>query len=162
MHDLPEPDWYLDHVVVPAGVERSAVGPIRAWQGSWAALAHRLGEQAGESPMADAERLALTQGFVLTRAHALGLGLTDADLRRLVRRAEWIRCGRGCLATVPSLATGESRDAARRRNALAAAAAALRRRGHTVGGASAAVLHGLPLLDLPPRPQLIAASSRSA
>jgi hypothetical protein len=33
VHPLPDPEWYLDHVLVPSGIDRHSVGPVRAWQG---------------------------------------------------------------------------------------------------------------------------------
>jgi hypothetical protein len=51
--------------------------------------------------------------------------------------------------------TGKGREAARRRHALTAAAVALRRPDHHVAAASAAVLHGLPLLEPAGLPQLV-------
>jgi hypothetical protein len=155
MHDLPDPDWYLDHVVLPSGIEQYKVGPVRAWQASWAALALQLRGSVDESPVGAAIELALDQGFVLTRAQTMRCGVTDAELRRLVRSGDWTRCGHGCFATVRAPAEDDEHDAARRRHAVAAAAAALRRRRHTIGGASAVILHGLPVFDIPDRPQLI-------
>jgi hypothetical protein len=155
MHDLPDPDWYLDHVVLPSGIEQYKVGPVRAWQASWAALALQLRGSVDESPVGAAIELALDQGFVLTRAQTMRCGVTDAELRRLVRSGDWTRCGHGCFATVRASAEDDEHDAARRRHAVAAAAAALRRRRHTIGGASAVILHGLPVFDIPDRPQLI-------
>ena len=50
MH-LPDLDWFLDHVVVPSDIERRPVGPVRAWQGWWAAAAHRLSGEVDGSPL---------------------------------------------------------------------------------------------------------------
>ena len=84
MDALPDPDWYLDHVIVPSGPERHAIGPARAWQAGWEARAY---EDRG-SPSA-AVRLAARQGFVITRSQARELGLSDAEVRRLVRAEAW-------------------------------------------------------------------------
>jgi hypothetical protein len=158
MHDLPDPDWYLDHVVVPSGTDRSKVGPVRRRRGEWDALAYRLRTSADESPLGGAVRLALRQGFVLTREQALCCGMTSAQLRGLLRRGEWTRTGHGTVAVVPT-ATGDVREAARRRHALAASSAVLRRPDSIIGAASAAVLHGVPVLEVPRRPQLVAERS---
>ncbi|HET8583976.1 MAG TPA: type IV toxin-antitoxin system AbiEi family antitoxin domain-containing protein [Jatrophihabitans sp.] len=155
--ELPDLDWYLDHVVVPSGIERRPVGPVRAWQGWWAAVAHRLSGEVDGSPLGAATGLALRQGFVLTRAQARDCGLSDPVVRRLLRRGTWVSCGHGTLAVVGEQATN-AYEAARRSHALRATGAALRRRGHGVGFASAAMLHGLPVLSLPMLPELVAAT----
>jgi len=99
---------------------------------------------------------------VLTRAQARACGLADAVVRRLVRRGVWWACSYGVVGvvTVPAHSTADATahaDSERRRHALAAAAAALRRHEHVVSGPSAAVLHGLPMLRVPPTVQLTAA-----
>ncbi|PZS20446.1 MAG: hypothetical protein DLM57_01735 [Pseudonocardiales bacterium] len=159
----PDVDWYLDHVVVPSGLHRRPVGPILAWEGSWQAEVNALARLDAGPALRRALNLAVGQGFVLTRAQARTCGLPDASVRSLVRRGVWCACAYGVLGvvTVPQLDTAEARvrvDADRRRHALAAAAGALRHPGHVVSGASAAVLHGLPLLHTPIAAQLTAAA----
>jgi hypothetical protein len=155
VHPLPDPEWYLDHVLVPSGIDRHSVGPVRAWQGSWLALAHTLRADDGESPAAAAARLAVHQGFVLTRGQALECGMSDAELRRVVRRGSWTPSGRGTLAVVPTRRPDDDYAGDRRAHAVLATAAVLRRPAHTIGGASAAILHGLPTFAVPARPQLL-------
>jgi hypothetical protein len=162
--DVTDLDWYLDNVVVPSDIERRAVGPVRAWQGSWAALAHRLGVEADESPVGDAVRLALTQGFVLGRAQVRGSGVTDATLRRTIRHGDWTSCGHGSVAVVSRSdldRVGEEHDQRRREHALQCAAAVQRKPGHLIAVASAAVVHGLPVLTLPSLPELATVATTS-
>lgn len=148
-------DWYLDNVVVPSGIERRPIGPVRAWQGSWEALAARLERDADEGPTGEVTRRALTQGFVVTRAQALVGGLTTADLRRAAAQGSWTRCGHGVLAvTAPE--DDDHFGLQRRHHALVAAGSVLRRTEHVIAGASAAILHGLPVRRVPDQPDLIA------
>lgn len=154
-------DWYLDHVVVPSGINRRSVGPVRAWQGRWNGLAERARAEVDESPRGSATRHALGQGFVLTRDQARRHGVPDADIRRLVRNGSWTARGAGVLAVLPRSA-GQATDAhlaARHAHALDAAAAVLRRPAGLVGGASAALLHGLPLMRVPELPELVVRSA---
>jgi hypothetical protein len=153
--DVTDLDWYLDNIVVPSGIERRPVGSVLAWQGSWNALAHQLREASDDSPVGPAVRRALGRGFVLTRAQARECGMSDATLRRLVRRSEWTSCGYGSVAVVPaSRPASDDYDAARRLHALQAAAAAGKRDGHVGATASAATLHGLPVFAVPTKPEL--------
>jgi hypothetical protein len=158
----PDPDWYLDHVVVPAGPRRRHVGPALAWEGSWQAEVNAITRRAAGPALRRALTLAAGQGFVLTRAQARDCGLPDAAVRTLVRRRDWWACAYGALAVVavPESVPGDAvavADADRRRHALAAAAAATRHSGHVISGASAAVLHGLPLRRVPAMAELTAA-----
>jgi len=137
----PDPDWYLDHVIVPAGPEHLPIGPARTWLAAWTARARELATTGGP-----AVELAVRQGFVLTPAQARGAGLTDADIRRLIRRGEWSAARHGVLAVIPA--------AEETRFALAATAAGLVHPGHVISHRSAAVLHGLPLLARPAVPEL--------
>jgi very-short-patch-repair endonuclease len=143
------------NVVERWGERRGAAAEWHAW---WTA---RQAECArGGRP----ERLAARQGFVLTRAQARDCGLTDAAVRRRVRRGAWWGPRRGVLAVVMSPKPKANdfvscRLAERRKLALAAAAAALVNPGQTVSGNSAAVLHGVPVRRDPTEPQLTADSS---
>ncbi|HEY3713565.1 MAG TPA: DUF559 domain-containing protein [Jatrophihabitantaceae bacterium] len=139
----PDPDWYLDHVVVPGGPQRRAIGPARARQAGWEAQAR---EDRG-SPSA-AVRLAARQGFVIMRSQARELSLSDAEVRRLVRAEAWWSPRNGVLAV-------HARPHLRRERAALAASAAVAARAHTVvSHRSAAVLHGLPTITVPTRPEL--------
>jgi hypothetical protein len=158
----PDPDWYLDNVVVPSGIERRPIGPVRGWQGSWESLALRLMRTPRTTPLAEAIAFALGQGFVLTREQARRCGMSDPAVRQLVRRGDWMVCGRGAIAVIaPPLRGKQSFDAARRVHALRAAAATAKRSGHVTGTASAAVVHGLPTLEVPSLPELLTASGRT-
>ena len=140
---LPDPDWYLDHVVVPAGPDRSPVGPVRAWQAQWAARARELASRGD-----DLLDLAAGQGFVLTRSQARAHGVSDAEVRRLLRNGTWTSPRFGVVAIIP--------DARGVGPAVAATAAVLVRPEHVISHRSAAVLHGLPLLRLPMIPEVTA------
>lgn len=154
IEDVSDLDWYIDHVVVPSGPQRRQVGPVRAWRAWWDALAYRLDIAADATAAGDAVRLALTQGFVLTRADIRRCGVPDAQLRRLVRHGEWLRVDHGCYA-IAAMTGDDPRLSRRRRHALQAAAAATKRAHHVVAGASAAILAGLPVLAVPDRPELV-------
>ncbi|MEO8888817.1 MAG: type IV toxin-antitoxin system AbiEi family antitoxin domain-containing protein [Jatrophihabitantaceae bacterium] len=155
--DLPDPDWYLDHVVVPSGIEHSAVGPIRTRQSVWSAAQAALAAQSDE--LVD---LALRHGFVLTRQQVRAAGMPDAELRRLVRRRLWTGSWRGVLSVLPPQplvagnpgATGSAAGAYGDAPQVIAAAAALAHPGSTVSHRSAALLHGLPVIGQAPRPTL--------
>jgi len=134
---LPDPDWYLDEVVVPAA---RIVGPARSWQAEWT---HRARVPAGPVGRAAAEH-----GFVLTRAQLRKLGVADAEVRRLIARRTWWSPRFGIVSVV-----GRSEDP-RAAAALSAAAAALARADSVVSHRSAAVLHGLPVLAVRQRPEL--------
>lgn len=140
--ELPDPDWFLDHVVVPAGPERAPIGPIRAQLGHWTRVATRLAS--GDGRAAAAAALACRQGFVLTRRQARDAGLTDRRIRTLLRRGVWSSPRYGVLS--PLAATAET----------TATAAGLRYPRTVLSYASAAELHGLPLLRPAGRPTLTA------
>jgi hypothetical protein len=123
--ESPDSDWYLDHVVVPAGPDGDWVGPIRAWQASWVARAERLRADAVDTARGRAIRRALGQGFVLTRAQARAAGLADAEVRRLIRAGTWSAPHRGVVAVMGLV----DKD----RHTLAATAAALLRGGCVSG-----------------------------
>jgi hypothetical protein len=155
--DVTDLDWYLDNVVVPSGPEGHKVGPVRAWQGWWLALNRQLACAADDSPLGCAVRLALIQGFVLSRSDARQCGVADAATRRLLRQGRWQAVGRGWVAVLPSDALGgDAYLTPRRLHVLNAAAAATRRRDHVIAAASAAIAHGLPVLAAPPAPELAA------
>jgi len=145
---LPDPDWYLDHVVLPRGPEGGRLGPIRGRQGEWQARALELRRIAPDGPVAGAVDQALRQGFVLRRRQALSAGLTESHLRRLVRRGTWSLPRHGVLGVLPR---SDAID-----GSLRATAAALVRPGHVISHRSAALLYGLPLLATPHAPELTA------
>lgn len=120
------------------------VNPARRWRRDWA-------ERAGDCPIP----LAVTQGFVLTTAQSYELGYSREQVRTLARRALWSIPRRGVLALVHP--GGDAKVAA----TLAATAAALVRSGATVSHESAAILHGLPVLQRPRAPTLTITSGRS-
>jgi hypothetical protein len=154
--DLDWYDWYLDNVVVPSGPEGRKVGAVRAWQGWWLARARELGAAADDAELGRAMQLAARQAFVLSWADVRSCGLPNATTRRLVRQGRWQAVGRGWVAVLAAdLADVTEQLSRRRRHALQAAAAALRRDGHLVAGASAVVMHGLPVLRLPRIPELV-------
>ena len=154
----PDPDWYLDHVVVPSGPERHPVGPARSRQAAWGARHAALLRGADRSPLGLAGTLACRQGFVLTRSQARRCGLADADVRRFVRRREWAVPRHGVVGVLPPRPGGppDRLSPGGADPEVRAAAAALVRPGSVVSHLSAAAIHGLPLLDGVPRPTLTA------
>jgi hypothetical protein len=121
-------------------------GPVRQRQDFWAAIAR---ECARGDP---AWVLASRQGFVLTHDQARNSALTNAEIRRAVRRREWTAPRRNALCVLPPMTTdgrplGTSAE-------IRAAAAALVRPELTVSHESAAAMSGLPLLASPHRPRL--------
>lgn len=148
----PDPDWYLDHVLVdaePGGPTAGALLPIARWQRTW------------QQAQADLDpRLAgQCRGLVVRSATARRL-VGDAELRRRVRRGEWSRPTRAALAPVRLPATGH--DRARCCHVLRATGALLGRPCQVISARSAAVVHGLPTLHTPGRPELTAAPARTA
>ena len=172
---IPEPRWYLDHVLAPpdAAADRdaevtaalaadyrmtSAVADAAHWWYQWA------DELRTGSP---AERLAVQQGFVLSRAQAIASGTSTATIRRMLYRGTWWSPRRGMLAVVPvphvDAADTQSVHRARRcRLTLECTAAALANPGHVISGTGAATLRGLPLFTSPSEPQLTAAPPNTA
>lgn len=150
MEHLPDPDWYLDNVLVhatPAGPVPQALGPAQRWQRWWQRLADDP-----TRPLASAA----AQGFVLTSAQLAGLGVTRSCARNHVRQGRWTAVGYGVTAPLDIRdlrldgATHEARrNEGRRRHALTAAGAVLRRPTAVITGRSAAVLHGLPVMWVP-------------
>lgn len=160
MPDVPDPDWYLDHVLAYAEPGRS--GPIRPtevdeWRLWWA-------DRGAEVQARRSGLWARSAGFVLTPAAAAAAGADRALVRRCLRRGLWSSPGRGALALVGEATIVDGGDrwtADRRRHALSAAAAAILNPGHVVTGRTAAILHGLPTVDVPARPELtVAAAAR--
>ncbi|WP_034269334.1 type IV toxin-antitoxin system AbiEi family antitoxin domain-containing protein [Haloechinothrix halophila] len=97
---------------------------------------------------------------VFTRAHARAAGHSDADIRRLLRRGEWIPLRRGVYATASALASSAGDD--EREHALAAFGTLLALdRDAVAAGTSAARILGLPLLGRAPTDIVLAIESAS-
>ena len=115
--------------------------------------------------LARAMTIASRQGFVLLRRQARASGLTDATVRRLVRRRLWTPVAHGVVAVLPLSAGNTGRDAAfaaaRQEHALASAAAVLVRPDHAVVARSAAILHDLPVLRIPRDVEITAYAPRT-
>jgi hypothetical protein len=105
---------------------------------------------------AGAVRLAVRQGFVLTRKQARVCGTSDATIRRLLRRRSWRPVRHGVITVIGAAvcATDERDEFERERIAhtIDSAAVALARSDHVVASTSAAVLWGLPVRRVPPDP----------
>jgi very-short-patch-repair endonuclease len=147
----PDPDWYLDHVLVdalPGGPRRAAAGPAHEWDAWWR-------EVLSELPSDPVHGLAAGQGFAVTAGQLADLGWDPSDIRREVRRGTWFRPLRGVLSPVNIPPTNDH-VALRRRHALVSTGAALLRPDHVISGRSAAVLRGLPTFALPRLPILTA------
>jgi very-short-patch-repair endonuclease len=158
MDGAPDPDEFFDNYLAYADPDRPApalAGAAALWRAWWE---HRWVD-AADDPCA---RLARTQGFVLTTAQVRRLGLLPHDARREVRRQRWTSPAHGVVAPLAIPAAGSAARRGRRRHVLAATAAALVRPGHVISGRSAAVLHGLPTLDVPAVAELTAHPSASS
>jgi predicted transcriptional regulator of viral defense system len=86
-------------------------------------------------------------GGVVTRSELAAAGVSEAELRRQLRRGALMSVCRGAYA-LPELVAATAADPARQ-HALAAAAAARRAGGATASHHSAAIIHGLELLTPP-------------
>jgi hypothetical protein len=153
MHELPDPDWYLDDVLVYAepGSNTLSRGPAAQWHAWWSEQAARL----ASSPVT---ALARGQGFVVRSDQLRTFGWADHDLRREVRRGRWSTPGFGVASPIVVPPGMERFRADRIRHALASTAASLRRDGQIIGGRSAAILHGVPTLVIPAAPELSVAT----
>ncbi len=143
--ELPDPDWYLDNVLVyaqPGRVAPRRPGPAEQWQSWWR-------KQAGS-----VAPLVAGQGFVATTAQLPALGTTRQRARTAVRTGRWTATGYGTIAPLDVRDEEHPKLAARRRHALACSAAVLRRPGCVVNGRSAAILRGLPTYEIPGHPEL--------
>jgi very-short-patch-repair endonuclease len=139
--DIPEPDWYFEHVLADAQPGRYAAlprGAVGGWQAWWREQA------AGTDP---AVTRAAEHGFVLSNAERAALGFSRQNARSAIRRGAWTAAGRGFVS--PLALVGDGPDVQRRRHAVRAGAAAQSRRDESVTCRSAAVLHGLPTLRIP-------------
>lgn len=146
MHELPDPEWYLDNVLSltePGDPKSLPTGPARRWRQWW----HRQ-ERTGD-PLV---RLAAQHGFVLTTAHLRAAGVTRSAARHAVDTAGWSVPLRGFICPVRLDDGADRHTVARRAHAVAATAAAAP--GHAISARSAAILEGLPTLAVPSRPEL--------
>lgn len=145
----PEPDWYFKNVLYDAehGGEPDAVLlPIARW--------HRWWQQ--QHTQLDGRLAGRCRGFAVSRADA-HRHVPPAEIRRRVRHGEWLVPGTGALVPV-DLADGAATPhlTARRRHAMTATGAPLNRPGQVISARSAALLTGLPTLDVPGRPEFTA------
>ena len=156
MPELPDPDWYLDNVLVHAepGVGGwIVVHEVDEWQSWWRTQAARLARERPE--LAD---LAAVQGFALTSRQLAGRGVARHVARRLVRDGAWSAPQPGLVSLITATDPDADRwTVARRQHAARSAASTLLNAGHVVSGLSAAVLHGLPTRHVPERVELTAA-----
>jgi uncharacterized protein DUF559 len=144
--ELPDPDWYLDNVLAyaePGMARLRRPGPAEIWSAWWD------GRADGDDPLT---ALLRTQGFVATAAQLASCGITRQTTRTRIRRGAWSRPAHGVIAPL-DVGDDDARLVHRRRHALAASAAVLRRPAQVVSGRSAAVLRGLPVFELPDRPE---------
>lgn len=122
------------------------LGSARQQQRTWAVIG--LECESGSA----AGALASRHGFVITHDQARSIGLTRAEIRRLVRRGEWTVPRRNALCVLP--ATDDAGRPLGTSPQIQAAAAALVRHEMTVSHESAGAMYGLPLLIHPSRPRL--------
>jgi very-short-patch-repair endonuclease len=152
-----DPDSYFELVLSdaePGFRPKLDQRPAAKWRRWWQQQFDMLSEPG-------IERLARESGFVVTRADAVGTGTTPARVRHAVARRRWSAPAQGIVSPIvvpPPDPTDPSGQwvAARREHALRAAGAARKRQGHVVSGRSAPILHGLPTLRVPSRPELTA------
>lgn len=152
--DLPEPDWYLDNVLVnalPGRYEQVPRGAVADWQALW-----RERAAAAEAVLATAAQ----RGFVLSSAELTELRITRSAARHAVAKMRWTRAGYGYIA--PLALAGETPALQRQRHAIATAAAVRSRPREVVSGRSAATLWGLPTLKVPTVPELTVRGSVGA
>jgi very-short-patch-repair endonuclease len=167
---ITDPNWGnpgADAAVDGGWEER--LSPAAAWRAQWNERVDHLLASSAVTPLAirRIQRIALSQGFVVTSAQLLAAGISRAESRSLVRRRLWSAPHRGTLAVTSvsasvsasvsvsisaSLSTsvsvpagGDGKVAA----ALRASAISLTRSGAIVSHESAAVLHGLPTRTTP-------------
>jgi hypothetical protein len=144
---LPDPDWYLDNVLLAAApIVTRRLGPIGRRADAWKEQRALLGPTCPPALLEIAER----QGLVTTRAQARAAGISDARVRSLVRRRQWSVPHRGVLSPLPDGAA----DVGGRCATIRATAAALLHPGCVISHRSAAAVHGLPLFHQPRRPEL--------
>jgi very-short-patch-repair endonuclease len=150
MLDAPDPDWYFDHVLSDAepGAPPASKGPVSDWR-RWT----RAVRAAVKAPP-------FAGDIVLTRAAVRRRGVDEAAVRRQLRAGTWWQPVRGTVS--PVVVEGDDHVVARRRHALTAAAVALLRPGQVVSGRSAAILHGLPTIEVPDLVELTADGSTTA
>jgi hypothetical protein len=133
---------------------REDLSRAQAWRVRWADRRDLLGEDQPAN-LRRATRLAAGQGFVLTTRQAAAAEVDHAQVRRLLRSGRWSAPRRGVLAVISPL---DERD----RAALAAAAVALVRATTVISHRSAAILHGLPVVTMPPIPDVTAPAGTRA
>ena len=147
MGGLPEPDWYLDHVLVKAtpGTSRLAEpGPAELWQAWW---------ESRTGPTPDLTEVLRRQGFVATSRQLEGFAISARRRRTRLSRGEWFRAATGCIVPL-DLRDADRFETARRQHTVRAAAVVLLRSDHAVSGRSAAVVRGLPVFALPAHPEV--------
>lgn len=139
----PDPDWYSDNVLAhaspPAESRSVGDGPVAAWTRRWGDLA-----RSGDPVL----KHAAANGFVLTVADLQRLGISRQFARTQITRRRWTVAGHGAVAAIPP--PGQPREL----HALACAAAVRRCPSAVVSGRSAAILHGLPTVAVPDKPEL--------
>jgi hypothetical protein len=146
--DLPDPNWYVDNVLVfaePGRADALTDLPLARWRAWWQDQWRRL----GSDPVGTVAR---EQGFVIASRQLREIGLSRDDARREVRRGRLWMPARGIAS--PVVVPGDDWEARRRRHAITACAAALSRPDHVVDGRSAAILYGLPTVRVPVLPEL--------
>lgn len=146
-----DPDAHTDGTSIAARTKgtRSNELPIARWQDWWQQAARHLnGDPVNGDPAA---ALAARHGFVVTGGMLRSIGWQRHDVRRELRRGNWVRVAQGVFSPV----VVPDDDLARRRaHALRACSLALVRPGHVITGRSGAILHGVPTFAVPQRPIL--------
>ncbi|WP_375491544.1 DUF559 domain-containing protein [uncultured Jatrophihabitans sp.] len=156
------PERYFDHELGVGRPGPTRVGPAQERQAQWVAVERELRECAEGTELGAAVDLACRQGFALRRDQARRCGVSEAVLRRLVRRAGWTAPRYGVLSPLPPAPRGDTAAPPSAHEVrpcgssiqVRAAACALARRTALVSHESAAAMHGLPTFGAPDRPTL--------
>lgn len=119
------------------------IKPARRRREAWLAAALSVNDRT------PAGRLACGQGFVLTHPQARAVGLTTADVRRLVARKEWTAPRRGVLCVLPPAHEPYQDSPHGLRPEIMASAVALPRPDTVISHECAALARGLDVLRMP-------------
>lgn len=122
-------------------------GPVGEWQQWWQEQAVELARDRVVG------RRAVQQGFVVAPGP---VGLTSNDSRRKVRRREWTAVQHGVFSPLRLPAEDSPFIRQRKLHVLASTASAMRNSDHAISGRSCAIVHGLPTMAVPERPELTA------
>jgi very-short-patch-repair endonuclease/uncharacterized protein YdbL (DUF1318 family) len=135
------------------------------WQARWRALRARLEAEEHDPAVKRVVRTAVAQGFVISRSHALQLGVAESVVRRMLRHGTWQSTAHGILTVIATDAWAadgaDDFELGRRDHVVRCAAAAVARPDHVASARSAAIMHGLPVFRTPGAPVMTARVRRT-